>query len=169
MINPEILDFIDRFQTAIVGAVGFVGVIWTLRTNARQSRDEHQRQTDTRRKALRRILVAEFRNYSHALKRNVEAAHPTDDVISIGKIRKLFSEDLAADIGLLELAEVDIVVNALISLDGMAHILENLSVDQSDNRFLFPGAAWGDFRMVASTTADALEFAIEALERSGDA
>ncbi|MEC8195470.1 MAG: hypothetical protein VX228_03915 [Pseudomonadota bacterium] len=106
---------------------------------------------------------------SHALRQNAEVTTPTDDAISIGRVRKVFSEDLSADLGLLELGEVDVVVNALISLDGMEPNLENLSVDQSDHRFLIPAAAWDHLRMVASTTADALDLAIEALEHTGDA
>lgn len=152
-----------------VGAVGFIGVIWTLRTNAKHAREEHQRQIDTRRTALRRILAAEFRNYSHALKGNVEAAAPDDELFSVGKIRKVFSEELAAELGLLELGEVDVVVNAMISLDGMEHYMEILSAHSEERRCLIPKTAWDEFRMVASTTAEALNIAVQALEMSGDA
>ena len=169
LTNLEVLDLIERFQTVLVGAVGFLGVIWTLRSNARHAREEHQRQVDTRQMTLRRILAAEFRNYSHALKQNFEATPPDDELFSVGKIRRVLSKDLAVDLGLLELGEVDVVVNAIISLDGMEHHLENLSAHDSERRFLIPIAAWDEFRMVASTTADALDIAVEALELSGDA
>lgn len=169
MISPEILEQLERFQTALVGAVGFIGVIWTLRTNAKHARLEHQRQIDTRRTALRRILAAELRNYSRALKGNAEAKAPDGELFSVGKIRRLFAEDLNADLGLLELDEVDVVVNALISLDGMEHHLTNLSANSEGGRFLVPRQAWDEFHMVASTTAEALDLAVQVLELSGEA
>lgn len=90
-------------------------------------------------------------------------------MLSIGKVRKVFSEDLVADLGLLEPGEIDAVVNALISLDGMAHYLENLSADRSDTRFLIPTKSLDHVRLVSSTTADARDQAIEAIALSCEA
>lgn len=169
LISPEIIDVIERFQNVLVGAVGFAGVIWTLRANAKHSNEEHRRQLGTRRMTLRRILAAEFRNYTRALKANLEAKDPDGNHLSVGKIHRLFSEDLAGELGLLELGEVDVVVNALISLEGMDQYLGYISAGQTDKRFLIPTVVMDDFRMITATTADALDYAIEALERSGDA
>jgi hypothetical protein len=169
LIDPETIDRIERFQTVLVCAVGFVGVIWTLRANARHSNKEYRRQTNTRRMTLRRVLAAEFRSYTRALRANLEAKGPEGDHLSVGKIHKLFSEDLASELGLLELGEVDVVVNALISLEGMDQYLGHISAGQTDKRYLVPASAMGDFRMIISTTADALDYAIEALELSGEA
>lgn len=106
MINPEIIDVIERFQNVLVGAVGFLGVIWTLRANAKHTIDEHRRQMSTRRMTLRRILAAEFRSYTRALKTNLEAKEPDGVHLSVGKVHRLFSEDLAGELGLLELGEL---------------------------------------------------------------
>lgn len=168
LIAPEIIDVIERFQNVLVGAVGFAGVIWTLRANAIHSNEEHRRQLDTRRITLRRILAAEFRSYTRALKTNLKAKGPDGDYLSVGKIHRLFSEDLAGELGLLELGEVDVVVNALISLEGMDQYLGHISAGQTGKRFLIPIVAMDDFRMIISTTADALDNAIEALENSGE-
>lgn len=124
---------------------------------------------NTRRLTLLRILAAEFRNYTRALKKNLEMQTADDEHISIGKIRKLFSEDLASELGLLELGEIDVVVKALISLEGMEQFLGHISAGQTDNRYLVPTEMMENFRMITSTTADALDYAIEALELSGEA
>lgn len=158
------MDFVERFQTMIVGALGFFGVIGTLRANAQSARTEHQRQLDTKRSTLRRILAAEFRNHSRALKGNTKACVPDNELFSVGKVHRTLSESLAADLGLLEVGEIDVVVNAIISLDGMNHVLENMSLEQTDTRFLIPAAALDDFRAAASTTAHALDLAVQALE-----
>ncbi|MEP4039062.1 hypothetical protein [Pseudophaeobacter sp.] len=97
-----------------------------------------------------------------------EAQRPIDGFLSVGRIHRLFSEQLAADLGLLERDEIDVVVNALISLDGMNHFLENISSQTSNTRFLLPSEAWEDFQIVNSTTADALNYAVQALEFSGE-
>lgn len=164
MINPAFLDLIERFQTTLVGAVGLLGVIWTLRANAKNARAEHQRQLDTKLATLRRILAAEFRNYSRALRGNVQATPPDDGLYSVGRVRRVFSESLATDLGLLELGEIDVVVNALISIDGFDHFLENLSPEHTVTRFLIPAASWDEFCKGASTTADTLDIAVQALE-----
>lgn len=169
MISPELVSILEQFQTTIVGLVGFVGVIWTLRANSRNAREEHRRQLSSRRTALRRILAAELRNYERALKKNLEAKRPNDGFLSVGRIHRLFSEQLAADLGLLDLDEIDVVVNALISLDGMEHFLESISSQTSSTRFLVPSEAWEEYQMVNSTTAVALNYAVQALEISGEA
>lgn len=169
MISPDFLIILEQLQTTIVGIIGFVGVIWTLRSNSKNTIQEHTRQIGSRRTALRRILAAEFRNYERAIKKNLEAPHPNDELLSVGRIRGLLSEHLKADLGLLELDEIDVVVNALISLDGMEHFLENISTQTSGTRFLLSPESWEDFLIVSSTTADALNYAVQALEFSGDA
>lgn len=146
----------------------FLGVIWTLRANAKNARSEHQRQFDTKRTTLQRILAAEFRNYSRALKNNLKATTPDCELVSVGRVRQLLSESLVTDLRLLEPDEIDVVVNAIISMDGMDRFLENMSQEQSDTRFLFPVTAWGDYCKIASTTSDALDFAIQSLELAAD-
>ena len=169
MIEPDVLAVVERFQTTLVGLVGFAGVIWTLRASSRAAREEHQRLQLSKRTALRRLLAAEFRNYSRALRKNTEAKPPHDDLLSVGRVKRLLSEQLTADLGLLELDEIDVVVNALVSLDGMEHFLENISSQTSETRFLLPMEAWEDFQRANSTTSDALDYAVQALELSGEA
>lgn len=172
MMVSEVLEFLDQFQTMIVGIFGFIGVMWTLRANARHAHIEHQRLIDTKRKALRRILVAEFRNYEHALKLNLDldVVHsPEEELVSIGRVERLLSEPLTADLGLLELHEIDIVANALISFEGLNYYLENISSQASGTRFLIPTTAWSEIQKASSTTAEALSIAIQALEISDNA
>ncbi len=167
MPYPEIINLAERFQTTLVGIVGFVGVIWTLHANARHSQNVHKRQLTDRKEALRRILAAEFRNYAGALNKNASVEMPDLETVSVGRMPRLLSEPLMADLGLLDLHEVDIVVNALISLEGMTHYLENLAEQSSETRFLVPVKAWDEFVEINAQTAKALGYAIEALELSG--
>lgn len=164
----DVIELLDRFQTSIVGVIGFCGVIWTLWANAKHDRETHERQLATKRQTLRRILAAEFRNYARALKKNLEGPTPDSEFISIGRVRRLLSESLSADLGLLNLDEVDIIVNAIISLDGMNHFLANHAAEISETRFLIPVTTWDEVKYCLTTTNDALDGAIEALALTGE-
>ena len=164
----DVIDLLDRFQTSIVGVIGFFGVIWTLRANAKHDRETHERQLATKRQTLRRILAAEFRNYARALKQNLDGPTPDSEFISIGRVRRLLSDSLSSDLGLLNLDEVDIIVNAIISLDGMNHFLANHAAEISETRFLIPATMWGEVKYCLATTKDALDLATKALALTGE-
>lgn len=169
LIDPEILSLIERFQTGIVGLIGFLGVIWTLRANAKSARDAHQRVVTTRRRAMRRVLAAEFRNHFHAINANAEMVIEGSEPLSVGKSKGTLSKHLVEDLGLLELGEIDVAVNAIISLDGLYHALENIAVDQSETRLLIPTNKGIEFQAIMSTTAKALDIAVKTLELSDEA
>lgn len=169
MIDPQVIELAERFQTTIVGVVGFMGVIWSIRSSARQSRLQHQRQLKQDQIKLRRILAAEFRNYSRALKKNTEADVPEQEHFTVGKLNGIYSDGLANDLGLLELGEIDVVINAMISMQGLNSISEHLSSQSSETRYWIASHAVDEYKLVAESTARALDFAIEVLEHSGDA
>jgi hypothetical protein len=50
----------------------------------------------------------------------------------------------------------------------MDHVMAKISSEHSDTRFIIPVASWDEFGRVASTTADALDLAIEAVEQSNN-
>lgn len=57
----DLLDLLERFQTAIVGIIGFAGVIVTLRTNARIAREGREHAISNDRRALRLALIEELK------------------------------------------------------------------------------------------------------------
>jgi len=56
----ELLHFAERFQTAIVGIIGFLGVMLTIRMNAKAARMLQEQQIESDRRALRCELCAEL-------------------------------------------------------------------------------------------------------------
>ena len=103
-----------------------------------------------------------------ALKQNLDSPTPESEFISIGRVRRLLSDSLSSDLGLLNLDEVDIIVNAIISLDGMNHFLANHAVEISETRFLIPATMWGEVKYCLATTKDALDLATKALALTGE-
>lgn len=169
MTDPQLIELAERFQTTIVGFVGFVGVIWSIRSSARQSRLQHQRQLKQNQIKLRRILAAEFRNYSSALKKNLEADIPGDEHFTVGKLNGIYSESLSDDLGLLELGEIDVVINAMISMQGINSVSDHFSSQSSETRYWIAPGAMEEYKVYAKSTAKALDLAIEVLEHSGEA
>lgn len=60
MLN-SLVDIFERFQNFLVGLLGFAGVIYTIRMNARLTRRQHERELIQEQTALRTALVAELR------------------------------------------------------------------------------------------------------------
>lgn len=117
---------------------------------------------------MRRLLAAELRNYSRALRKNLTMGAPEDESFSIGRIQRNLFESLSSDLGLLKPGEIDVVVNAIISFRGMNHFLENWAFEHTATRYLLPVQTWEEYAEMASTVADAFDLAIEAIELSED-
>jgi hypothetical protein len=73
-----VLEFFYRFQTAIVGILGFAGVIVTIRQNANLVRRQYQREIDHEKNALRVALCSEL----EAIRRTY------DDRINLCKVHR---------------------------------------------------------------------------------
>lgn len=64
------LNWLNSYQTLIVGAIGFAGVILTLRHNAKVAHDQRNKEREHEREALRVALVAELRINRRSLEEN---------------------------------------------------------------------------------------------------
>ena len=108
-------EHVEKFQELIGTLVGFAGVMLTLWFNARQERQQHQRQVEHERSAIRAMLLAELKRNSEAFADNIErltegpAARslivPTKSVVEI-------YDRLLDRVGFLAPSEVQPVTNA---------------------------------------------------------
>jgi hypothetical protein len=65
-------DHIKEFQSLIVGAFGFGGIILTLRQSAKLTREQHERGIQHERSLITRALLAELRRNRETLAYNLE-------------------------------------------------------------------------------------------------
>lgn len=65
------MDWLNNYQTLIVGFVGFAGVILTLWYNAKTARDQRNEEREHERKALRAALIAELQINRDSLEGNL--------------------------------------------------------------------------------------------------
>jgi len=70
------MDIFERYQTFIVGVIGFVGVIYTISTNARLTRSQHKREINYEKLAIRTALIEELTLLSAGYKERIEKLTP---------------------------------------------------------------------------------------------
>ncbi len=64
------MDWLNNYQTLIVGVVGFAGVILTLLYNAKTARAQRDEEREHERRALRAALIAELQINRYSLEEN---------------------------------------------------------------------------------------------------
>ncbi len=74
---PLILELLERFQTSLIGLVGFGGVILTLRHNAKQAERNHAQQVAHERKTIHVALITELKINRFSLQENVQMLEQT--------------------------------------------------------------------------------------------
>jgi len=55
-----IIDLFAKYQTFIVGILGFCGVIYTIKMNAKSVKKQHERELNIESETIRTVLVAEL-------------------------------------------------------------------------------------------------------------
>ena len=70
MIFDCLVEFFEKFQTFLLGLLGFAGVIYTIIMNARLARQQHERELSHERTALRTALRGYYEDRSQTLRKN---------------------------------------------------------------------------------------------------
>lgn len=178
---PEYLyQLATDFQTFIVGLIGFSGVIFTLYTNARLSRKQHERNISHEKETLKAALHAELGLARRTFSR---IGTPIDERNERDKIDEgsgaFFPEyysqsvyqSLISKIGLLPLPAISQVIDAYSLIGELPTRLRLLSSDH-DESFERPGYIYIPAEYVDTATSiyrnflPRIEQALEALQNS---
>lgn len=119
--------FVD-FQTLIVGVIGFVGVVYTLRENALLAKKQHERVIDHEKETLRAALVAELEIIYKSLNGLAESSTPSQGAFYPEEIPHIVYKSLISKIGLLTSEEVGAVIKAYALVNELPARLKLLSV-----------------------------------------
>jgi hypothetical protein len=123
-------DYFSKFQTLIVGGLGFIGVIATLAMNAWLGRRQHARQVQHERAVLRTALTAELEILAEAYRDRVEMVHsanPGRDMLApLDAMTDVYGR-LVDRIGLLSKQETGLVMRAYILVRQMPQRLNLLA------------------------------------------
>lgn len=119
-MNMQTIDLVRKFQTAIVGVIGFLGVIMTLRSSSKLAREQSKREWEKERNVLKASLLAELRFFERTFSRErgdtERIAHGT---LYIPRMRRPISQSLIANLGLLKEEQIAPVLDALLTVDEM--------------------------------------------------
>lgn len=107
-----IRDF-EKYQTSIIGALGFIGVIITIVVNAKLARNQHERELSLEAAAIRTTLIVELTNLKNSYEDRVRTSGKHGGSILIPKYvsDKAYCQ-LLPRLGLLTPKELELVMTA---------------------------------------------------------
>jgi hypothetical protein len=167
------MNWIEHYQTLIVGVLGFAGVVYTLRSNAQRARDQRKDELRHERQSLRAALIEE-------LKINRDAAAGNMKTLTENPERKgaFVPTDRMDDaymafmhrIGTLTQLEVSKVMGAYLLLRTYNAKLFLLGVppDTSDRHVEIPVERVEALALLQGTLIGPIDEAIEAMEGARD-
>src|ERR1700737_2761468 len=127
---------LKEYQTLIVGALGFTGVILTLITNARLIRRQHTRQVDHERTALKAALSTELSiirdTFVDRIKMIAEAPETQGMLVPLDTMTAVYRE-VIAKLGLLSRGQVNLVMRAYILVRQMPDRLRFFQAPEGDH------------------------------------
>lgn len=135
-------DFVENYQTLIVGILGFIGVMATLVLNALLARRAEQRRITHETGVLRTALIEEMKVQRDALVHAVEGSNRATDRSNVGKqdaltpLRRwtdIFDNSLSK-LGLLTPNEVAAVLDAYLPLKELTSKVRLLEVRVPPNQ-----------------------------------
>lgn len=123
------LDLLAKYQTFLVGLLGFTGVIITMVVNAKTQRDlqarQRQHEAQSVRTALRVELKANVEMYEHRIKDFSRSDGDRDAILPSTVVNRVY-QTLLPEIGLLSVEEVELVHRAYLLLEEMPYRLRLL-------------------------------------------
>lgn len=179
-MEEDIAGWLARYQAAIVGLIGFLGVVLTLYVNARSARqqelatkrEEWARTLEDRahrRRGMERALLAELRLYHHVITDGIEELRrrPHGDpapVIVPNRRTDVFTSHLK-HIGLLAPEVLDKVLPAFLALhESMRRISVLAPPGGTGEVFMVPPQHLVELVLIWKHTLDHVDAAIAVLE-----
>jgi len=134
-------QFLKDFQTLVVGALGFLGVIYTLRVNSRLSREQHERKIEHEHEVLRTALSAELALIQKSFIQNsntMDDEHGVSDAFFPERVSTEVYQANLNKLGLLTAEQVSAVIKAYALAEEVPTRLRLLSSGH-DNSYNKPG------------------------------
>lgn len=124
-----LIDNLEKFQTIVVGLLGFAGVITTISMNGRLARRQHERQQAHERETLRTALCAELEVICQMLinrRQSLSEHKPGQSALIPAYVPDHVYRQLLGRIGLLSSTEVGSVIRAYLLVGEMPQRLRLL-------------------------------------------
>ena len=164
-MQPETVEIIKEFQTAIVGVIGFLGVIISLSVNARVSEANRSKTRLDKAKSIAVVLQAEIELLLGAVmlgEQTTEAAQ--DDEFKFPLLKARFSENVLHGLGELDPTTCRAVIIALSKIEGLVATSKLFATDVDEDYITISGKHVAHISMLYASSTTSLEEAIQALK-----
>ncbi|MBY6119816.1 hypothetical protein KUV64_11815 [Mameliella alba] len=163
-------DFLKDFQTALVGLIGFGGVIIAQFVNGWLSRSRDDALLASEQASIRKALLAELRVLKAAFETEFEPPDPTGQNFTlVPRMYRKVSVGLMDQIGKLNETEAEEVFRALATIDEYDRSLALISSDANEQHFSIPDRAASAFLMKRENLVNQLKPAIDVLSANAKA
>ena len=169
-----ILDFLERFQTSLVGVLGFTGVIITMIANAKIQRNLQATQRQHEVRSLRTALLVELKENVRMYEDRISTLSEADGAhhaLMPSRVTNSFFQSSLSDVGLLSADEVESVLRAYLLVEEMPYRLRLLvgtnNVGGYNDEFIRVDAnRQHDAKRILEALLPKLKEAVAALERN---
>ena len=123
------LELLERFQTSVVGVLGFTGVILTMIVNAKTQRGLQSAQRQHEVRSLRTALMVELKMNVQMYETRISDLSQADGghhALMPSKVTNNIYQSSLPDVGLLSSREVESVLRAYLLLEEMPYRLHLL-------------------------------------------
>jgi hypothetical protein len=169
-----ILELLERFQTSLVGMLGFTGVIITMIANAKIQRNLQSSQRLHEVRSLRTALLVELRENVRMFEDRISSLSTEDKTyhaLMPSKVTNSFFQSSHSNVGLLSADEVESVLRAYLLLEEMPYRLRLLvgtnNVGGYNDEFIRIDAdRQHDVKKIHEALLPSIQEAVAALERN---
>jgi hypothetical protein len=159
------VELIERFQTAIVGVVGFAGVIITLLANARIAERTRKRERKDRAAVVATLIQAEMRLLLGAVLLGADVPPPEkSDFVKFPVLKTRFSDSALNELGVLTPELCSKVIMAISTIHNIMAKTRLLGAQADDEYISVPAENCEMVSRIYSTHIEQLTEAVIALE-----
>ena len=157
--------FAVDFQTAIVGLVGFIGVILTLIVNARIEAKASKRETKKRASAVVNIVEAELRLLLGAMLLGSDIEPDSEhSLIQFPRLKRRFSDSVMNELGVLDPELCRQIVVALSTVDNAMSKMRFVAEHETAEYIAIPSKNCETVSTMYATHSKVLSETLEAIE-----
>jgi hypothetical protein len=165
MIGCLMYEIIKDFQTAIVGVIGFLGVIWTIRQNASLAREIETRKLKNIIDGARKIVIEELKAFLRIYENGLKGFEPKqDENLLIPRFKRFISPDVMSEIALLTNDQAQAAIQALLTIDEMDRSVSLLAKHTDEKYFTVTSDGFPVIQEMYSRQVEKLNEALKKLE-----
>ena len=158
-------ELFKDFQSAVVGIIGFAGVILTLFGNSWLARRQHKFEQHERRRAIEAGLYEELHEFLSMVERNMEDPGPKiTEHLNIPLVRPLVSEHLIQDLGLLPRRKAQAALRGVMAIKELNRKLALVARGTSGDYAIFSASTYKQALAVYRGALPALREAVDVLK-----